>query len=224
MPTRLRVSALLLAGCLVVAAACGPGVDLERDLAVTDLQTGYYNNGMKDGQHHLLPSVAFRLRNESTHDLTSVQITVQFWQDGADGELDSKPLAGISTHPLKPAAETESFEFAESIELSVLEVAALRLHAGLKPGYALAESEVAAALKVRRNQAQDALGKLKRLNLLETAVGGGGGETAYRLTRAGRGFLVFRRFDKGAAFRSGTAAKPAAAKPAAAQDTGAKTR
>ena len=66
-------------------------------------------NGMKDGQHHLLPSVAFRLRNESTHDLTSVQITVQFWQDGADGELDSKPLAGISTHPLKPAAETDSF-------------------------------------------------------------------------------------------------------------------
>ena len=124
----------------------------------------------------------------------------------------------------KPAAETESFEFAESIELSVLEVAALRLHAGLKPGYALAESEVAAALKVRRNQAQDALGKLKRLNLLETAVGGGGGETAYRLTRAGRGFLVFRRFDKGAAFKAGAAAKPAAAKPAVAQDTGAKKR
>lgn len=104
LPVRLAV-----ASCLVAAAACGPAVDLTRDLAVTDVQTGYYNNGMKDGQHHLLPSVAFRLRNESTHDVTSVQITVQFWQNGADGEMDSRPLAGISTDALQPAAETEPF-------------------------------------------------------------------------------------------------------------------
>jgi len=106
MPVRPLARALSL-GLLVLAASCGSGLDLTTALAVTDVQSGYYNNGLKDGQHHLLPNVSFRLQNASDVDLTSVQITVQFWQDGADGELDSRALTGISTEALTPGAKTD---------------------------------------------------------------------------------------------------------------------
>jgi hypothetical protein len=108
MPARLLVC-LLSVSLAALSASCGPGVDLSTALAVTDIHSGYFDNGFKDGQHHLLPSVSFRLRNQSEADLTSIQLTVQFWKDGADGELDSRPLTGVSTDPLLPGAETEPF-------------------------------------------------------------------------------------------------------------------
>jgi len=108
MPARLLTCLLSLA-LLGWATSCGPGVDLTTALAVTDVQSGYFNNGLKDGQHHLLPSASFRLQNASDVELTSIQITVQFWKDGADGELDSRALTGISTEPLAPGAKTDPF-------------------------------------------------------------------------------------------------------------------
>jgi hypothetical protein len=108
MPARLPV-VLLSAGLIALAAGCGQGVDLARDLSVTDIETGYYNNGLKDGAHHLVPTVSFQLLNQSDHDISSVQLIVQFWKDGADDELDSRQLTGISTEALEPAAKTERF-------------------------------------------------------------------------------------------------------------------
>jgi hypothetical protein len=90
-------------------------------------------------------------------------------------------------------SKRDGVELSEEIELSSLELRVLRLHAELRAGYALAVSEVATALGLRRNQALDTLSRLKQLNFLETTLGGSEGESAFRLTRAGRGFLVFRQ-------------------------------
>ncbi len=108
MPARLPLP-LLCAGLLAFGAGCGPGVDLARDLSVTDIETGYYNNGLKQGAHHLVPTVSFQLLNQSDHDISSVQVIVQFWKDGADDELDSRQLTGVSSEALAPAAKTERF-------------------------------------------------------------------------------------------------------------------
>ena len=62
---RQQLSHLLLGVAIVGVGSCGPSVDLTEALAVTDVLTGWYDNGPKDGGSHVVPSINFRLRNES---------------------------------------------------------------------------------------------------------------------------------------------------------------
>jgi hypothetical protein len=97
---------------------------------------------------------------------------------------------------LRPEApKSEAIELSEEIKLSNDELRVLRLHGQLKAGYALAVSEVMAALKISGDHARQVLGRLKQLNLVASTVGGREGESAYRLTRAGQAFLVFRQLE-----------------------------
>lgn len=100
--------ALAAAAGLSLLAACGPSVDLATGLEATDVLTGYYDDGLKDGWNYLKPSISFRLRNKAAEEIGPVQITVAFWQDGADGEWDSLVLQGIRAEGLKPGATTDS--------------------------------------------------------------------------------------------------------------------
>jgi hypothetical protein len=81
----------------------------------------------------------------------------------------------------------------QEVALDAREMRVLDLHAELAPGYALATSEVAAALGVSAGEAERTLGKLSRLRLLAGTIGGLEGEEAYKLTPSGRGFLSFQR-------------------------------
>jgi hypothetical protein len=90
-------------------------------------------------------------------------------------------------------APPEKIEVAEDLELSRDELKALQLYGELQPGYALAVSDVAAALQARSHQVQRLLERLKQLGLLGSTVGGLEGESAYTLTRAGRALLIFRK-------------------------------
>ncbi len=87
----------------------------------------------------------------------------------------------------------DKIEFGEDIDLSREELRVLQIHGELGPGYALAVSEVAASLRARVHHAQELLERLTKLQLIESTVGGLDGENAYRLTRAGRAFLIFRQ-------------------------------
>ena len=73
---------------LVVAPACGPDVDIAKSITVTDVISGYYDNGLEDGKNYLMPSITFRLANSAPADLTGLELTVGYWQDGKDGEWD----------------------------------------------------------------------------------------------------------------------------------------
>jgi len=98
---------------LLVVAACGAVVSCDRTpnlaqaLAVTDVLSGWYDGGMKGGANHMLPSITFRLKNQSDQSLYGVQLTVAFWVDGADGENDSRQIVGIGGTPLPPGDSTE---------------------------------------------------------------------------------------------------------------------
>ena len=48
-----------------------------------------YDDGVKNGANHLVPSMTFRLHNRSPTSIRSVELMIGFWQDGADGELDN---------------------------------------------------------------------------------------------------------------------------------------
>jgi hypothetical protein len=103
-PPRALILLLLLSGA--GAAACNT-VDLSKALQVTDVQTGWYDDGIKDGKNKLVPQITFRLKNVSSEAITSVQLNVAFWKEGADGMTDEVILQAISSTKLEPGASTE---------------------------------------------------------------------------------------------------------------------
>jgi hypothetical protein len=105
-----RPFAVLLAALVLVAGGtgCTGNVNLAEALEITDVLTGWYDNGVTaDGKNHLLPSITFRVKNKSAQPLSSVEIDVAFWQDGADGENDSLLVRAIGGEPLAAGASTE---------------------------------------------------------------------------------------------------------------------
>jgi hypothetical protein len=96
--------ALILAAGL---AGCGQPINLREALTVTDVFSGWYDNGVKDGKNHLVPSITFRLKNNTSEPLSSVQLTMDFWLEGADGPLDSSLVRGIGTEAVAPGSSTE---------------------------------------------------------------------------------------------------------------------
>jgi hypothetical protein len=105
---RLPLLGFALLVCLVVSSACGPTVDLSKALEVTDVLTGFYDEGVKDGKSRLVPSISFRLHNKDTQEIGPVQVTVAYWRQGDDGEWDSIVLQGIHGQGLPGGATTES--------------------------------------------------------------------------------------------------------------------
>jgi hypothetical protein len=102
-----RVRAFALA-CVLAAtsAACGPSVPLDKTLAVTDVFSGWYDAGVTSGLNHLVPSITFRLKNTGSEPIDEVQLTVSFWQDGADGEWESQEVRGIGADAVAPGASS----------------------------------------------------------------------------------------------------------------------
>jgi hypothetical protein len=102
-----RFSVLAALG-LFLSAGCAASPNLTQALAVTDIISGYYDNGIKDGMNHLVPSITFRLKNQSDGPLNSVQLTVAFWAAGKDGEQDSFQVTGIGSTEVPPGQSTDS--------------------------------------------------------------------------------------------------------------------
>ncbi len=105
---RSTVRSVALVVFLAAAAGCASGPEnLSTALAVTDVFSGYYDNGLKNGMNHLVPSVTFRLKNQWEQPLSSVQLTIDFWRDGADGPQDSSLIRGIGSDAVQPGQSTE---------------------------------------------------------------------------------------------------------------------
>ena len=107
------LACLVLALATAGAASCGPAVDLSRALTVTDVFTGYYDNGVlqsgpNQGWTHMVPQVSFRLKNAHAESISSVQLLVAFWAAGDDGPLDDRELTGIGSAGLAPEAMTDA--------------------------------------------------------------------------------------------------------------------
>lgn len=87
-----------LLACLVVAAsaACGPTVDLTKALEVLDVSTGWFDAGVVGGQNKLVPSITFRLKNNSDRTLNVLQVNAIFRRVSENTEWGSAflPVTG----------------------------------------------------------------------------------------------------------------------------------
>jgi hypothetical protein len=104
---------------LIASAGCGPQPNLEKDLKLEPTMTGYRDGGISASKlNRILPSITFQLRNIGTLPITNVDLVLDFWQDGADGESDSKQIRGIRSTALEPSATSETITVQSTVGYS----------------------------------------------------------------------------------------------------------
>lgn len=98
--------ALLLAGC-------GPSIDINEALTVSELSGGYYDAGIKDGKNKLVPSLTFRIVKSVEDDVRPLSLNIAFKRITEAGEeafedvfLQSVDFEGNQTAPLIVRPET----------------------------------------------------------------------------------------------------------------------
>ena len=96
-----------LASCVLIVllvSACGAR-EVEKDLAITDVHTGWYDAGIVGGQNKLVPSISLKLHNVSPEQISRVQINAVFRRLGEDKEWDAHFVRGIGPDGLAPGAK-----------------------------------------------------------------------------------------------------------------------
>ena len=91
------VAALLIAGCR--------SREVEKDLLITDVHTGWYDAGIVGGQNKLVPSISLKLQNRSSEPISRVQINAVFRRIGEAQEWDAHFVRGIGPAGLPPGAK-----------------------------------------------------------------------------------------------------------------------
>jgi hypothetical protein len=92
--------------CVALLAACGSR-EVEKDLTITDVRTGWYDVGLVDGQNKLVPSITLKLKNVSAEPISRVQINAVFRQVGDDKSWSAPFVRGIGPDGLAPGATGE---------------------------------------------------------------------------------------------------------------------
>ena len=98
----LRRLALLPAIVLAAALAACEQREVEKVLKVTDIQTGWYDVGIVDGQNKIVPSVSFHLQNVSDEPIQSVQVNAVFRAVDDDRAWGDRLIRGIGPNGLAP--------------------------------------------------------------------------------------------------------------------------
>ena len=100
-----RVTACIVLVLLVTG--CGAR-EVEKDLTITDVHTGWYDIGIVNGQNKLVPSISLKLKNVSPDEISRVQLNAVFRRlDGENKEWDAHFVRGIGPDGLAPGATGE---------------------------------------------------------------------------------------------------------------------
>jgi hypothetical protein len=103
---RAGIHVLLVVLSILPAAGCGPIVDLSKGLQVELVSSGWSDAEPVDGQHKLVPSLSFKLKNVSTEKLLVLQVNALFHRVGEKDEWGSGFLTAAGSEGLAPGAET----------------------------------------------------------------------------------------------------------------------
>jgi hypothetical protein len=100
-----RVTACIVLVLLVTGCRAR---EVEKDLTITDVHTGWYDIGIVNGQNKLVPSISLKLKNVSPDEISRVQLNAVFKRlDGENKEWDAHFVRGIGPDGLGPGATGE---------------------------------------------------------------------------------------------------------------------
>jgi hypothetical protein len=94
---------LSLAAALVATSGCRSR-DVEQDLRITAVDTGWYDVGIVDGQNKLVPSVSFQIQNISPEPIEDVQINAVFRRVNEPEAWGDRLVRGIGDEGLAAGA------------------------------------------------------------------------------------------------------------------------
>ncbi len=111
MRTPTALSAAVLLCLLTLVAACGPKVDVVKDLKIVDITTGYFDAGIvhtaNGEENKLVPTIAFKIKNVSNQVVGNVMVDVVFHQvTEPKTDWGTSWVMGVSGEGLKPGATT----------------------------------------------------------------------------------------------------------------------
>jgi hypothetical protein len=99
-----KVRVLLCVAAVLALAGCRSR-EVETDLRLTDVETGWYDMGVVDGENKLVPSVAFRIQNVSEERIRRVQLNAVFHRnDEPDVAWGDQLIRAIGDEYLAPGA------------------------------------------------------------------------------------------------------------------------
>jgi hypothetical protein len=103
-PRRSPLLLLCLGACLLMAG-CMRNREVEKDLKIVDVRTGWYDAGIVNGNNKLVPSVTLKLQNVSGEAISSVQLLAVFHRvDEADKAWGDHFVRGVDANGLAAGA------------------------------------------------------------------------------------------------------------------------
>lgn len=105
----MHAHALVFRGLVVCAAAASLAAgcrarEVEKDLKITEVRTGWYDQGVVEGQNKLVPSITFRIQNVSAEPIDDVQINAIFRRVTENEAWGDRLVRGIGDEALAPGA------------------------------------------------------------------------------------------------------------------------
>lgn len=96
---RLRRSLLPVLALSAALAAC-ESREVEKVLKVTDVETGWYDAGIVNGENKIVPSVSFQLQNVSDESIANVQILAVFKRADEPESWGDRLIRGVGSEGL----------------------------------------------------------------------------------------------------------------------------
>ena len=104
---RASLSLLLAYRACAGVTACGSTGDV-RNLELRDISSGYFDEGVINGENKIVPSISFKLHNKGGEPVSTVQLNTIFHADGADGPMDEVLTRAIGSDELPSQQTTNS--------------------------------------------------------------------------------------------------------------------
>src|SRR5262252_2329703 len=111
MSARLRSPLVIAAATLAAGLATGcHSIDLSKALEVQPVLTGYYDDGLLNGENHLVPSITFKIKNVASETVgAGIPVTVSFWFAGDTDDANDTVLLRGFEHALPAGGETTAY-------------------------------------------------------------------------------------------------------------------
>ena len=93
--------------CLAAAtllAGCSRSRDVQKDLKLVDVRTGWYDAGIVEGKNKLVPSISLKVQNVSGEDIANVQMNAIFRRVGEQEAWGEHFVRAVDSDGLKAGA------------------------------------------------------------------------------------------------------------------------
>jgi hypothetical protein len=89
---------------VLLVAGCARSRDVQKDLRLVDVQTGWYDAGIVEGKNKLVPSVSLKVKNVSGEDISNVQMNAIFRRVGEQEAWGEHFVRAVDSNGLKAGA------------------------------------------------------------------------------------------------------------------------